>query len=239
MKRTLLETTESFKWVYKKSICQILNEPNAALATSNFTFSWTARTGPNPAPFAMYKNSDANRDLNSTFFLESLRKMGSSLENNQYGKIAPFGETEPQKGIGKRSTMVFWTCGHNLYHARILLHRSFELAGEMSWLVALKMDPWGGGIFELGRVHFRPLLLFVFNTNRGRKWTLPSSKMPPLTGPFLGPRAKPCHLPIQTSDAKAPNVLPHHVTCSKTMEASDSGLLSDATEPAVWCDFSK
>ena len=59
--------------------------------------------------------------------------MGWALENNQYGKIAPFGETEPQKGIGKRSTMVFWTCGHNLYHARILLHRSFELAGEMSW----------------------------------------------------------------------------------------------------------
>ena len=66
----------------------------------------------------------------------------------------------------------------------------------------------GGGIFELGRVHFRPLFLFVFNTNRGRKWTPPSSKMPPLTVPFLGPRAKPFHLPIQASDEKAPNVLP-------------------------------
>ena len=27
----------------KNSICQILNEPNAALATSNFTYSWTTR----------------------------------------------------------------------------------------------------------------------------------------------------------------------------------------------------
>ena len=32
MKTTLVETTKSFKWVYKSSICQILNEPNAALA---------------------------------------------------------------------------------------------------------------------------------------------------------------------------------------------------------------
>ena len=50
---------------------------------------------------------------------------------------------------------------------------------KIAWLVALKMDPWGGTIFELGRDHFRPLFLFVFNTNRGRKWTLPSSKMAP------------------------------------------------------------
>ena len=33
-------------------------------------------------------------------------------------------------------------------------------------------------------------------------------KWAPLTGPFLGPRAKQFHLPIQTSDEKAPNVLP-------------------------------
>ena len=72
MKTALVETTKSFKWVYKNSICQILNEPNAALATSNLTYSGTTRTGPNPVPFAMYKTSDAKRDLNSTFFLESL-----------------------------------------------------------------------------------------------------------------------------------------------------------------------
>ena len=72
MKTTLVETTKSFKWVYKNSICQILNEPNAALATSNLTYSGTTRTGPNPVPFAMYETSDAKRDLNSTFFLESL-----------------------------------------------------------------------------------------------------------------------------------------------------------------------
>ena len=65
MKTTLVETTKSFKWVCKNSICQILNEPNAALATSNLTYSGTTRTGPNPVPFAMYKTSDAKRDLNS------------------------------------------------------------------------------------------------------------------------------------------------------------------------------
>ena len=69
MKTTLVETTKSFKWVYKNSICQILNEPHAALATSNLTYSGTTRTGPNPVPFAMYKTSDAKRGLNSTFFL--------------------------------------------------------------------------------------------------------------------------------------------------------------------------
>ena len=34
-------------------------------------------------------------------------KDGWALENNKYGKIASFGDTEPEKGIGKRSAMVF------------------------------------------------------------------------------------------------------------------------------------
>ena len=145
MKTTLVETTESFTCLYKNSICQILNEPNAALATSNFTYSWMTRTGPNPVPFAMYKNSDAKRDLNSTFFSESLggtrggRWKTTYLEKSHHTAGSVASESSP---LSEASIVLehvtWWVTRWEPFH------HSFELENKIAGLVALKLDPWGG-----------------------------------------------------------------------------------------------
>ena len=61
----------------------------------------------------------------------------------------------------------------------------------------LKMDPWGGSVFEFCQACLRGLGNMFFNRIGVQKWTLPSSKTGPPHGPILKPwrcAHKPSHL---------------------------------------------
>ena len=211
-----------FKWFFCRDIwvshCYILGQPGRSQIQCHLPCTKIlTQSGTSTVPF----------------FRRIAPKDGWALESNQYGKVAPFGDTEPEKGVGKRSTMVFWTCGRNLHHTRILLHRSFDLADEMAWLVALKMDLWGGAIFELGRVHFRPLFVLKTNRNRGRKWTLPSSKMVPPHGSIFRATSQAIFM------CQFKRVMKRLPRCWPPRHMFQNWTASDATELAVWCDFCK
>ena len=116
-------------------------------------------------------NSAANRDLNNTFFLESLggtragRWKTTYLEKSHHIAGSAASENSPlSEGSIVLEHVTPW----------VTRPRAFS---QMKWF-GLWLSKWTregrGGVFELGRVNCRPLFLFVFNRNRGRKWTLPS-----------------------------------------------------------------
>ena len=117
--------------------CIFLSKMGSSEERALIKFKWFF-VGTFLGPHCYSKNSAANRDLNSTFFLEPLggkpagHWKATYLEKSHHTAGSVASESSP---LCEASIV--------LEHVTpwVTRHHSFGLANEMAWLVALKMDP--------------------------------------------------------------------------------------------------